>query len=1226
MIEIRDISGKVLLSVVETTDCKIYEELMSLCYISLSWDDENNIQLPAGSYIEYEGEKYRLLEPYNPSFKDENTFQYTPKFYDRVAVWSKKPLFLVTDTGEETDWSMTAYPGQFMEAVVRALLKYTGDEFTYSIDASIVQSTMEYISFQNKNIFDGLTEIANKWNVEWWVEGNIIHLSKCQYGEPITLEVGKNVGVPTETSNKDGYFTRFYAFGSTKNITQEYDDGGFTNGLVNKRLTLSPSLYPGGYMDIRPDLHTEEIFVKTLIFDNIFPSSKLVISAVRAELKDYIDSDGNKIQVGESEGEPLYKQYAIWYFKIDGFSFNNSTYDKDDNPEGMRLSGLDLSVIFESGQLDGREFKLTYHDENQEYEINFIEESGSIIVPGTVSLIPADGDKIVLYNIRMPEEYVISAQEELAEALCSEMERYKRNMNSYTFPSYPVSFCEEGLDIKVGQSVSFIYGGNSLLSRVLKVEKQLDYPIEQTITVGEEKIKGNTQEIKEEIIDANQNIDVVKALADLNKAITDGYGRVQQLIMQSLSQYKGLWTLEYNGYPNDPSKWSVKTGYTAISEKDIVCYGVDEDVEDVPFPIATANVLGLVKVGEGLSITADGTLSVSGGSGGLDIQKLEEYLTSNKYYNYLSKLTGYVMAEQYTAITVEDTILSAFGKLEKNFSNYVDLFTDQTIDGVKTFKKTIFGQQDIVCYAVDDTVEDVEFPIASANVLGLVKIGEGLNITADGTLSAAGGGGVNFTPGTGLNLTSANVLEVVFGTTSTTVCRGNDSRLSDARRNPYSLSWSGYSSGSYDGSSAASISIPSNTNQLTNGAGFIYDGNRNFTSLSGSGSASQYLAGNGRFYTVGFNELGSVPSWITNWDTDRFNLNSNGGAVFKSAGSMVSPSHSDSPIASLGVEIFNNQVRGLNNSSVGNLYLNYINSSNYVKVDADCNIQATGDIVCYAVGDAADVEFSVSWSDITGKPSWIGSSKPSYSWSEISGKPSWIGNSKPSYTASEVGAISSITYSESGSGNVVTSVSANGRTVTVRYGSVSGGGWDGGDVYDDINIRYPGQRLRFYLSNGDTRVLLGNTDGIQYWVTGSLKAVMTTSGAWSQQSDIRLKNITGSVYGILDKLNNINVYKYQYINNPGEDHIGVIAQDVIKVFPELVVETLYMENSNEKRYSVDYATLGAVVAIQGIKELYNLLKNIDLWRSIKDQQISQLQQDNLKLKARIEALEKGGNA
>ena len=37
------------------------------------------------------------------------------------------------------------------------------------------------------------------------------------------------------------------------------------------------------------------------------------------------------------------------------------------------------------------------------------------------------------------------------------------------------------------------------------------------------------------------------------------------------------------------------------------------------------------------------------------------------------------------------------------------------------------------------------------------------------------------------------------------------------------LSWSGYSSGSYDGTTAKTITIPSNTNQLTNGAGFITD-------------------------------------------------------------------------------------------------------------------------------------------------------------------------------------------------------------------------------------------------------------------------------------------------------------------------------------------------------------------------------------------------------------------
>ena len=634
-IDIKDISGSILKSVPITRECKSYEEVMALCYITLSWEEDDNTQLPAGAYIEHGGKTYRLIEPYEPAYVNEASWRYTPKFYDKIALWSKKPLFLVTDTGEETDWSLTAYPGQFMEAVVAAISKYTGETYTYSVDASIAQLSMKNVTFQNTSIFDGLTKIANAWDTEWWVSGNVIHLSKCQYGTAVTLTVGDNVGIPSVTKNKEGYFTRFYAFGGTRNITQDYNDSGFTNGLVNKRLTLDPTDYPGGYIDIKPNLQQAEIFVKTLIFDDIYPSSSLTISDVRAELRDLLDEEGNKIQVSEdAEGNPVYQQYAIWYFKIPSFTFDNSTYDKEDNPGGMLLPGLALSVSFESGQLNGRDFELTYHDDTAEYEINFIKE-GTLIVPGTVSLIPADGDKVILYNIKMPDEYVSSAQDDLADALLSEMEKCKQDRDSYTFPSASDKFEEDGLDMNVGQAVTFVQGSQSLSTRVLKVEKQLDFPIEQTITVGEEKIKGNTQEIKEEVIDANQNIDVVKTLADLNKAITDGYGRVQQLIIQSMSQYRGMWILNQNGHPNDPSYWTVETDYTAISRGDIVAKSADEEIEDAELPIAgygTAHFgLTAIKQGGGLLIDSNNLVYVDpayAGGGGIDTGELEQYLTS----------------------------------------------------------------------------------------------------------------------------------------------------------------------------------------------------------------------------------------------------------------------------------------------------------------------------------------------------------------------------------------------------------------------------------------------------------------------------------------------------------------------------------------------------------------------------------------------------------------------
>ena len=57
-------------------------------------------------------------------------------------------------------------------------------------------------------------------------------------------------------------------------------------------------------------------------------------------------------------------------------------------------------------------------------------------------------------------------------------------------------------------------------------------------------------------------------------------------------------------------------------------------------------------------------------------------------------------------------------------------------------------------------------------------------------------------------------------------------------KNPNALSWSGYASGSYDGSAAKSISIPNNTNQLTNGAGFITSS----ASITGNAATATKLA------------------------------------------------------------------------------------------------------------------------------------------------------------------------------------------------------------------------------------------------------------------------------------------------------------------------------------------------------------------------------------------------
>ena len=582
MIDIKDISGKILLSVPITESCEHVEELMQSDHIVLSWNSDKSDILPMGAYIEYGGEKYSLLEPYSPIQKSEEEFSYQPLFKSVVMYWAKVSFFMYTYSsddviiGREPDWTLTDNPANFMSSICKAIKNETGETWTYTVDASLSASAT--LSFQSVDIYSSLNSIANAFETEWWIDkaNKVIHLSKAEHGIAVRLEVGKNITVPTVTVGKEGYYTRFYAFGSTRNIVQDYE-GANVNNLVNKRLTLDPVKYPNGYKDIRPDLKQGEIFQKILIFDNVYPSSSLEISDVRVRLMWTIGEDGEKVQVGtDNEGNPIYDQYSIWYFKVPGFVLNNTIYSKD-NPEGMLISGKALSVHFESGALQGREFELIYHDKAEtvssadgtsviltpgDYEIKFKEE-GTYIIPAITSLIPNNGDEIILFNIRMPEEYTGSAYLELESEMNKEISRLSSDLNNYQFSSNPISFSENNPDLSIGRKITYVNGGYSFSTRVIKLVTKIDFKYIQSITVGNEKIKGNTQELKEEVISANKDINLLSVLNDMTTSLTQSYNRTQQMMLDGFAAIKNIWQFkeDENGAKYAYSKFPVVTAY-----------------------------------------------------------------------------------------------------------------------------------------------------------------------------------------------------------------------------------------------------------------------------------------------------------------------------------------------------------------------------------------------------------------------------------------------------------------------------------------------------------------------------------------------------------------------------------------------------------------------------------------------------------------------------------------
>ena len=85
-------------------------------------------------------------------------------------------------------------------------------------------------------------------------------------------------------------------------------------------------------------------------------------------------------------------------------------------------------------------------------------------------------------------------------------------------------------------------------------------------------------------------------------------------------------------------------------------------------------------------------------------------------------------------------------------------------------------------------------------------------------------------------------------------------------------------------------------------------------------------------------------------------------------------------------------------------------------------------------------------------------------------------------------------------------------------------------------------------------------------------------------SDINLKKNVEIIENPLDKINKLRGVYFNYINNDERRQIGMIAQEVEKIIPEVV----YMTNENTK--AIAYNNLIGLL-IEGIKELSNIIKS-----------------------------------
>lgn len=213
-------------------DSKYSRQLMSDDYITLKFSLLKPIKFELGDFCDCDFGRYEVVSPYTPSFNESTGgYDYELHLEAEYRKWKNKIFqYRPQYGGCEASWSLTAKIDVFMQVFLSNLsargYKYkraTDYHVEYGDDVDLEKSYP--LSFSNTNLIDALTQIAEKWETEWWIENNIIHIGKCQFGkeeDALVFEDGVNVTKMSSSASKTDFATRLYVFGATTNVPARY--------------------------------------------------------------------------------------------------------------------------------------------------------------------------------------------------------------------------------------------------------------------------------------------------------------------------------------------------------------------------------------------------------------------------------------------------------------------------------------------------------------------------------------------------------------------------------------------------------------------------------------------------------------------------------------------------------------------------------------------------------------------------------------------------------------------------------------------------------------------------------------------------------------------------------------------------------------------------------------------------------------------------------------------
>lgn len=366
--------------------------------LTLYYSLPEHVEIPVGSYCEFQGETFTLKCPENFKMKHKRLFEYTVLFDPPEAnakVWKfRNPV------DGRLKFSLTAKPHEHLQMFVDNMNRR---DKGWTV-GECIDGVETLIAYDHDFCIDALTRMASTFKTEYEFTGKRVSLRKIEYNKsnPLPLSYGCGngfkPGVGRSNTGDNPPTEILFVQGGTDNI--DPSKYGSSELLLPKNQTLA---YDGEHFEDEDGFIAKN--ARRYVVDEAGLSIRRDDKQLSSLAEDSLDcSEIYPKRVGTVNTVVVVDEKNNFYDIVD------TSIPSSLNYEECLIEGETMTVVFQTGMLAGREFEVKYYHNAvkgkaaRRFEIVPADIDGQTM-PNT-TFAPKSGDKYAVFKCMLPTAYI----------------------------------------------------------------------------------------------------------------------------------------------------------------------------------------------------------------------------------------------------------------------------------------------------------------------------------------------------------------------------------------------------------------------------------------------------------------------------------------------------------------------------------------------------------------------------------------------------------------------------------------------------------------------------------------------------------------------------------------------------------------------------------------------------------------------------------------------------